>query len=227
MARLLDSRHLEDFLMRLSMVGLSFGLCALFLSGTLDGRTATAATAATMEGWTLDKQENGIEVYTRPVEGSGIKEFKGLAEVDVSVEKVLALLRDSNRFKTWFPNTPESKLLARDGDVSYQYSVMGTPWPMDDRDNVLRSVTTRNESTGVVGIEVTAAPDYYPVQKDRHRVQKAHGTWTLEPDSPDKTHVTFIMHLEPGGGIPQWMINARIVATPFEALTNLRATVGD
>jgi hypothetical protein len=213
--------------MRLSMVGLSFGLCALFLSGTLDGRTATAATVATMEGWTLDKQENGIEVYTRPVEGSGIKEFKGLAEVDVSVEKVLALLRDSNRFKTWFPNTPESKLLARDGDVSYQYSVMGTPWPMDDRDNVLRSVTTRNENTGVVGIEVTAAPDYYPVQKDRHRVQKAHGTWTLEPVGLDKTHVTFIMHLEPGGGIPQWMINARIVATPFEALTNLRATVGD
>ena len=30
------------------------------------------------------------------------------------------------------------------------------------------------------------------------------------------------MHLDPGGGIPEWMINARIIATPFEALTNLR-----
>ena len=224
MARILDPRHLEEFLMRLSLVGLSFGLCALFFYATIDGRTATAAS---QEGWTLAKQENGIEIYTRPVADSGIKEFKGLAEVDVDLERILELLRDSNRFKSWFPNTPESKLLARDGDVSYQYSVMGTPWPMDDRDNVLRSVTTRDESTGVVGIEVAAAPDYYPAQKDRFRVQKANGSWTLKPIGPDKTHVTFIMHLEPGGGIPQWMINARIVATPFEALTNLRATVGD
>jgi hypothetical protein len=34
------------------------------------------------------------------------------------------------------------------------------------------------------------------------------------------------MHLEPGGGIPEWMINARVVGTPFEALTNLRASPG-
>ena len=205
--------------MKLSTIGVGSGLAVLILYGTV-------AIATTQEEWSLDKQKNGIDIYTRPVEGSGIKEFKAVAEVDVNVEKILELLRDSSRFKTWFPNTPESKLLARDGDVAYQYSVMRTPWPMDDRDNILRSVTKRDESTGVVFIELTGAPDYYPVQKGRVRVQKAHGTWKLEPRGPDKTHVTFTMHLEPGGGIPQWLINTRIVATPFEALTNLRTTVG-
>jgi len=205
--------------MRLSIAGTSLGLL-VFVLGT------TTAIASTQAEWTLDLQEDGIEVYTRPVEGSGIKEFKGVAEVGVSLEKILELLRDSGRFKTWFPNTPESKLLSRDGDISYQYSVMGTPWPMDDRDNVLRSVTTRDENTGDVRIDITAEPDYYPVQEGRVRVQKAHGTWKLKPIGPDKTHVMFKMHLEPGGGIPQWMINARIVATPFEALTNLREIVG-
>jgi hypothetical protein len=205
--------------MKLSTVSLSLGL--LFFSLCV----ANASESIKAE-WTLDLQENGIDVYTRPVEGSGIKEFKGVAEVEVSVDKVLALLRDSSRFKTWFPNTPESKLLNREGDVSYQYSVMATPWPMDDRDNVLRSVTTHDESTGDVRIEITAVPDYHPVQEGRVRVQQAHGTWKLKPMGPNKTHVTFKMHLEPGGGIPQWMINARIVATPFEALTSLRTTVG-
>jgi hypothetical protein len=33
------------------------------------------------------------------------------------------------------------------------------------------------------------------------------------------------MHLDPGGGVPQWLINARVVETPFEALRNLRATL--
>lgn len=219
MARILDSCRMEDSRMRLSTGGAGLGLCILLFH-------AAIATAAPPEEWSLDKQKDGIDVYTRPVEGSGIKEFKGVAEVEVKLERILELLRDSNQFKSWFPNTRESRLLARDGNVSYQYSVMGTPWPMKDRDNVLQSVTTRDESTGVVHIETTAVPNYYPVQKGRFRVQKAHGTWTLRPIGPDKTHVTFTMHLEPGGGIPQWMINLRIVATPFEALTNLRMTVG-
>ncbi len=204
--------------MRLSALGLGSFLFVYFLAPDI-------AWAATPEAWSLDKRENGIDIYTRPVEGSGIKEFKGVADVDAEVDTILALLRDPDRFKTWFPDTPESKLLGRDGDISYQYSVMGTPWPMDDRDNVLRSVAKRDETTGIVDITLSAAPDYHPVQNGRIRVQKARGTWRLEPIAPGKTHVTFTMHLEPGGGIPQWMINARIVATPFRALTNLRETL--
>lgn len=207
--------------MRGSTVGLGLLSLALCFSGTI----ASAAAPGEPEEWSLEKQKDGIDVYTRPVEGSGIKEFKGTANVDASVDRVLELLRDSDRFQSWFPNTRESKLLSRDGDVSYQYSVMNTPWPMTDRDNVLRSVSTVDEDTGVVHIEITAVPDYFPVQKGRVRVQKAHGTWTLTPNGPDTSHVVFTMHLEPGGGIPQWIINSRIVATPFEALTNLRTTV--
>jgi hypothetical protein len=217
---------MEDFWMQVSKLKSGAGLVTLaFVAAALFAGTPSTASATTTEDWSLDKQENGIEIYTRPVEGSGIKEFKGVAVVDAGIDGILALLRDSDRFKTWFPNTSESKLLAREGDVSYRYSVMGTPWPMADRDNVLRSVSTRNDKTGVVDITVVAAPDYLPVQDGRVRVQKAHGTWKLEPLGEDKTNVTFTMHLEPGGGIPQWMINVRIVATPFEALTNLRTTV--
>ncbi len=57
------------------------------------------------------------------------------------------------------------------------------------------------------------------------RVRHARGTGKLTPRGANKTNVRLSMHLDPGGGIPQWMINARIVATPFEALTNLRTTL--
>ncbi|MCR9096323.1 MAG: START domain-containing protein [bacterium] len=183
------------------------------------------ATGSHAADWTLGRQEDGITVHTRPVEGSGIDEFRGVAEVDAPAEAIVALLRDSNRFKDWFPNTPESRLLDRNGAVSHQYSVMATPWPVSDRDNVLRSVLSRDTETGVVEITVTADPDHYPEQPDRVRVRRANGLWRFEPLSESRTRVTFQMHLEPGGGIPQWMINARVVATPFEALGNLREMV--
>ena len=175
--------------------------------------------------WKLARDENGIAIHTRPVDGSGIDEFRGVAEVDASTEALVALLRDSARLKEWFPNTPESRLIDRNGSVSNQYSVLATPWPTSDRDNVLRSVLSRDETTGVVEITLAANPDHYPLQSGRVRVRRANGLWLFEPLSESRTRVTFQMHLEPGGGIPQWMINARVVETPFEALTNLRTVV--
>jgi hypothetical protein len=187
---------------------------------------AAIAQNAHAASWTLEKQAEGIDVYTRPVPGSYIKEFKGEGVVDVDAKKIVALLRDANQFKKWFPNTSESKLIKRDGDTSYQYSVMDTPWPISDRDNVFRSVTKIDPKTGQVDITVSAAPTAYPIQDGRHRVTKANGSWLLTPEGPDKTLVVFTMHLEPGGGLPDWLVNSRVVETPFEALVNLRRILG-
>ena len=192
---------------------------ALFFSLVVSLLFTQSAIAAE---WELQREENGITIYTRPVPNSGIREFKGIAEVDHNAKMILAILRDSDRFKTWFPNTPESKLVERNGNVSVQYSVMDAPWPVSDRDNVLRSVTSHDDETGQIQIQVAAAPDAYPERPDRVRVKKATGNWILEPLSDYKTRVTFQMHLEPGGGIPEWLTNARVVDSPFEALTNMR-----
>src|SRR5690606_12962108 len=125
----------------------------------------------------------------------------------------------------WFPNTSESRLLSRRGEIAYQYSVLDAPWPVSDRDNVLRSETSIDSATGRVSIRIVAAPDEFPEQPGRVRVRRARGEWLLEPVGAAQTRVTFTMHLEPGGGVPDWLIDARVVGTPFEALTNLRAAL--
>ncbi len=195
-----------------------FVLFALFITDVDGARAAEVS-------WRLDREQDGIVVYTRPVEGSGIREFKGSALVAASVDSIRALLRDADHFKDWFPNTIESRLLDRDGNVAYQYSVLDLPWPVSDRDNVFRSETETDSATGRISIRVTAAPDYHPEQPERVRVRRALGQWLLEPVSPVETQVTFTMHLEPGGGVPQWLINTQVVETPFDALTHLRTAV--
>jgi hypothetical protein len=179
------------------------------------------------ESWSLERQADGIDVFTRPVPGSAVKAFKGEGIVEADLETVLAVLRDSDHYQDWFPNCPESKLLKREGPLSFQYSVTEAPWPVTDRDNIFRSVLMRDESTGHVEISVTAAPDAYPEQPDRVRVRLANGGWRLAPEGRDRTRVVFTMHLEPGGGVPIWMVNARILSTPFEAITNLRRVVAN
>lgn len=177
--------------------------------------------------WVQERSERGITVFTRAVEGSSIREFRGEGLVRVPVDEILALLRTPSRFKDWFPDTSESKGLPAQGEDSYQYSVMDIPWPISDRDNVLRTRLRTDPDTGRVDIEIDAAPDAYPEQSGRLRVRKAHGSWVLDPRGPGETFVRFQMHLEPGGGLPDWMVNARTVGTPFDALINLRKILGD
>ena len=210
---------------RALLLGMSLVLFAIPLLSTRAHADMAGATSA-QEGqaaWTRARQESGIEVYTRPVAGSTVKAFKGEGLVAAPVERIRALLRDADRLKEWFPNTPASKLISVEGNARLQHTVMATPWPVTDRDNVFRSVTNRDPETGTVDIRLTAAPDAYPVQEDLHRVRTANGSWRLEPRGPNETWVEFAMHLEPGGGIPDWIVNARVVATPFEALRNLRS----
>lgn len=215
-------------------IGISF--VAFLLLTALGASTAPAPASAAKKGddappgdadvaWRLEKQVDGIEVYTREVAGSGIRAFKGEAIVEADPESVLAVLRDSDRYQDWFPNVPESRLLRREGNVSYQYSVTAAVWPIDDRDNIFRSTLEREADTGAIEIAISAAPDAHPEQPGRVRVRYARGRWRLEPEGDGRTRVLFEMHLEPGGGIPAWMANARVVSTPLEALANLRSRV--
>ena len=174
----------------------------------------TGAARAETGDWVQERSELGITVFTRAVEGSSIREFRGEGLVRVPVDEILALLRTPARFKDWFPDTSESKGLPAQGGDSYQYSVMDIPWPISDRDNVLRTRLQTDPDTGRVDIQIHAAPDAYPEQSGRLRVRKAHGSWLLDPRGPGETFVRFQMHLEPGGGLPDWMVNARTVGTP-------------
>ncbi len=181
---------------------------------------------ATEAAWSLARERDGITVHTRPVAGSGIREFRGSALIPAPIESIRSLLRDADRFKDWFPNTSESRLLEREGNVSYQYSVLDTPWPVSDRDNVFRAETTIDGATGSISIRISAAPDRHPEQPGRVRVRRARGEWRLEPASTSQTRVIFTMHLEPGGGVPEWMVDTQVVETPFDALSNMRTTLG-
>lgn len=191
----------------------------------LAGSSSGPVRASEPADWQLDRREAGIDVYTRSVRGSPIKAFRGTTEIARGVDGVLALLGDADGYVRWFPSCSESRLLSRNGSESYRYTVLEMPWPVADRDQVLRAVARRSPGTGVVEIDLFAAPDELPETPGRVRVRRARGHWRLEPVGAGRTRVTFDMHLEPGGDLPHWLVNRRVVETPFEALGNLRAAL--
>jgi hypothetical protein len=48
-------------------------------------------TPALSQGWESAKNKNGIQVFTRSVEGSSLKEFMGKTTIDASPEQIVSL----------------------------------------------------------------------------------------------------------------------------------------
>lgn len=181
------------------------------------------ASSAAAEDWVERFNEDGIAVHTRPMAESSFQEFRGRTVVPAPLDSVLATILDGDRFHEWFPDCPRSELLERNGDVQLQYTVTAAPWPVSDRDAIYEMAVSRDESGGSALVRVGVRPDAYPLQDSMVRVEKAKGSWTLRSVDADRTEVTFQMHLEPGGGIPAWLANARVVDTPKGAMVGLRA----
>ncbi|MEM9326623.1 MAG: START domain-containing protein [Bacteroidota bacterium] len=171
--------------------------------------------------WTLDKDENDIQVYTRRELDSDFKSFKAVTVLQVSAEDILGVLRDADRYEEWYGFTKTSQLLERQGNVQYNYVETVFPWPYKNRDMVYRmSIDTSNQAVTKVSLE--GLPHHLPDNKGIVRMQVAKG-YLLLATIDKETTITYVFHSEPGASVPAWLANASIAELPYQTLLGLRS----
>jgi hypothetical protein len=175
--------------------------------------------------WELVKDENGIKVFLKTVPHSKIKEFKGVTNINSSLDSILAVLDDTGACPQWIHNCKDAVELSEISfNEGYVYQVIDFPFPVKDRDLILHSVMTQNPDTKQVTIRLVAVPDYISETKNV-RIKRSDGFYILKPLPDGSIEVTWQHHIEPGGGIPKWLVNSLLVDTPFKTLRNLRQIV--
>jgi len=178
------------------------------------------------EAWRLDKDANGIKVYTRNIANSQLREFKGEVELATKSERVISVLKDATSFKKWMPDVVVSTLLSLSKNEQLHYLENATPWPVSNRDGVYQFTYSHADDAGVEAtiVRVKAVPDYKPEREGKVRIPKSDGFWKIVPKGNGVT-VTWQIHADPGGAIPNWLANATVVDTPFKMLKNLRSYI--
>ncbi len=172
--------------------------------------------------WELKKDENGVKVYIRTVEGSSFKEYKGETVIhNVTIKDVLNVIFDVKHYDKLFPDVSGQKLLKQDGEYhNIHYVIIHTPWPVSNRDNVTELNATLSDDGKSATVTIVSLPDYLPPEKGLVRVQ-GKGTWTLKETADGNVSVVYQYHGNPGGSIPAWLANSFVVSHPFETLENL------
>ncbi len=173
--------------------------------------------------WEVKKDEDGIRVDVRKVEGSSILEYKGTVVVDAGPEAVVRLFEEDGRMPEWFHQCVESRLIkANSPEDKVLYFVISMPWPVRDRDLVFRRVRSQDPATGIVEYRTSSLPEVYPEQDGKVRMPYLKGLWRFTPLGDGRTEIYYQQHSEVGGHIPAWLVNKLAVNIPFNSLSRFR-----
>jgi hypothetical protein len=172
--------------------------------------------------WTLSKNKNGIKVYTRPVEGYKIKQYKAVMELDHPIEQVSKVIQDIDQFEEWFVDISDIQPAGTTSEGGMAvYMVIDTPFPVQDRDLVV-VMNEVAKSDSLIRISTHSEPDFVEIDDDYVRMPYSSGEWLLESIGEGRTKLTQTNLSDPGGSIPTWVINMMLTSNPMKTFGNLR-----
>lgn len=181
--------------------------------------------SAQHQSWQLAKSGNGVEIFTREREGGKIKEYKAIMVVNGSVKSIEKQLDNVDEYPAWQDNCDYAKVIEKpSANVQYERYYTDTPWPIADRDLVMKMVKEKR-GDGSVSYKRISAPDKFPIDSEFMRIQEAGGEWLLEPLGEKQAKLTYQFYANPGGSLPAWLVNSFIVQGPFNTFTNLKNRV--
>jgi hypothetical protein len=172
--------------------------------------------------WALEKNKDGIKVYTRDVAGSEIKEFKAFGSVKADRIAIARALTRVGDFQNWMPKIDKSKTIKKVSPTSLiAYYTVDMPWPIDNRDVVVDISLETNNKKGISIIRMTENLTAYNELSGFVRIKKLKGYWKLISKG-NYTDIVYQLHSDPGGSLPTWVINMFIVDGPYDSIMALR-----
>lgn len=175
--------------------------------------------------WIFKHEKSGVKVYYKD-EGSGVYDLKLVTTVEASMHSIAALLVDVESYPNWVYKTSEAWRVRTDSDTDMHYYINSDfPWPLDDRDVVVHSRISRDEKTGILTSSSKAVEGLIETRKNRIRMTTTDINWTFTPKEGGKTLIEYTLRSNPGGLLPDWLVNMAIDFGPVETMKKFKTEV--
>jgi hypothetical protein len=181
------------------------------------------AASVAQQNWVLKKNENGIQVFMRELEGSPFKEIKVKTKCAGTLQRFKKLLLDVNNHKQWVYNTRESDLIKMisDNELIY-YTEFHLPWPVSNRDLTCHLKLVTDSIPNVYFVQAHAVQGVMPPKDGKVRVVSSRSSWKVVSLDNRELDIEYSVRVDPAGSIPPWLVNLTAVTGPFHSFTNLR-----
>ena len=207
------------------------------------GLTPSVASALPIDNtWTESGSLEGLTVYRRPFGDHGLTEFRSKMMISSDISRVTAVVIEGKNFASWLDGCKLSEEFERQvsydpkqplaGQFTKVYGVNSAPWPLSDRDYVVRShmemlPVKSGEPQGYVLHSELATDSKYPERKDRVRMlaMKVTIALTTLPKDAGATEVDMSIVVDTDADGPKALTEAVLKNFPANSLLKLSALV--
>jgi len=196
--------------------------CFLFLLSLIPAQNLVSDPS-----WKQLGDKKGVQYFEAAVPDSKFKQYMGTTIVDARPEVIIELLRDVAAYKQWVYDCKEIVLIKALGgnDENICYYVYDSQFPVNDRDTVVKSVSSNRIDQGRIEVKINSIdyPDYKLNDKLVH--MQMHVTFLGEYINRDQTKLTMQFSFEPGGTISPSLVHGFVKVLPYHSLLNLKEMV--
>lgn len=172
--------------------------------------------------WELQKNKNGIKVWTKDYPNSKFKQFKCKTRIKADLKNVVAVFLDIENMGAWYYRVETVTLVEKISDMEGTYKIdFELPWPVADRISAVRATMSHDPSTDEVTVK-TSYEDGIIKDSDRLVVTDMHSEWVLTPEENGYVHIYHKGYMHPAGTLPAWIANSGVKEGPVKTLTALK-----
>ena len=170
--------------------------------------------------WEKVKEKDGVEVFQKKV-GDHLA-FRGVGTLNGSTNEFLRVLHDPSTWPHWVENLKAGKLIEKKSKSHFIFhQVIGTPFPMKDREAVFQSILSRkNSSTTLVEMKSVNHP---AVKRSEEciRMEIIYSLYQVEELGKGKIRVSFENLSHSGGTVPKFLSNWAAQSYPVSLLRGI------
>jgi len=173
--------------------------------------------ASEEQGWALQRDRDGIQVFTRSVPGSPYDAVRAVTVVEaVRLASLVALIQDAPACEDWADRCAESYVYEEISELeSLVYTHNDMPFPVSDRDVLAHVVWEQDPQTLIVEMNSEATIGRMDEVRGRLRLTEAKANWTFRPLGGGRVEISNEAHINPGSALPGWVTNMLLVDTPL------------
>ena len=182
--------------------------------------------AAGESAWKEVVVDQGVTVWSRDRSGRVLPELRARGQMNGELFHAMAVILDNERSCEWVPNCTESQEIKRlDARTTWVYSVTNSPWPVSDRDTVVKVVAEEIELDQQYRVVMQAQPDLLPLVEGRVRIPYSKIYFLLKRAGANTIQIEYGLDVDPGGVLPKWMVRRTARNTLIETIIALETQV--
>lgn len=172
--------------------------------------------------WVLKKEKEGIQVFVTNQENSKFKAIRVLCSLPGTMEQLISVLQLVQIQPQWVVSTKNAYSIKQVSvDKFLYYAEVDLPWPINNRDMVIDLSFVQDPKTKILSIYANTIDHILPEIEGKQRVPYSAAKWLVKSEGNHKISIDYTIKIDPGGGIPAWMVNLFIAKAPYESFKNL------